>query len=248
MLFISKPEERHVINQGKFLIESIIPGLKLQDPQDHGLGPLGRVDHTTLKPGVFIGMHPHANDEILSYIRKGTMIHEDSQRNRVKLGGTRMMVMNAGSGVMHQESVAAEDDEIVEMLQIFIRPKGANLEPIIQIHDFDALNSENQWRLIGAPETDSAPLTVRSQVWLYDVHLKSSSIETPILNELSGLLYVFDGEVTFVRDNELVVLKKGSSVVIRDERINVSSKESADLVFFILDENSSYSRAGAYSG
>lgn len=248
MIFISKPEERNIIGQGLFLIESVYPGLKLQNPNDRGLDTLGRFDHSTLKPGVFIGMHPHSNDEILSYIRKGNMIHEDSQQNRIKLGGTRMMMMNTGSGMMHQESVARDDNESVEMLQIFFRPKEANLDPKIQIVDFDVLNSENKWRLIAAPEEEKAPFFIRNQSWLYDVHLKESSIETPDLKGLSGVLYVFEGEATLVINDELVVLKKGTSFVIKDERIEISSKGSADLVFFILDEKSTYTRAGAYSG
>lgn len=248
MIFINQPDERYVINQGKFLIESILPGLKLQNPHDHGIGPLGRFDHSTLKPGGFVGMHPHVNDEILSYMRKGTTIHEDSQHNRAELTGTRMMMMNAGRGVMHQESVADVDKESVEMLQIFFRPRDAQLEPKIQFHDFESLHSENRWRLIGAPEGIAAPLAIRSQAWLYDAHLNNSFIETPELNGLTGLLYVFEGTVFFTKNDQPVVLRKGSSVVIKDEKLKIVSKEGADLVFFMLDENSSYSRSGAYSG
>ncbi|MCU7551816.1 hypothetical protein OCK74_22040 [Chitinophagaceae bacterium LB-8] len=55
MIFISQPNERNIINQGKFIIRMIAPGLKLQNPNDNGIGPLGRVDHATLQPGCRLG-------------------------------------------------------------------------------------------------------------------------------------------------------------------------------------------------
>lgn len=246
MIYISKANERYRINQGKFVIRLISPGLKLNIPGDRGLGPLGRVDHSTIEPGGFIPMHPHQNDEILSYMRKGNMLHKDSQGLSEALHGTHMMLMNAGSGLLHEEGVSKEDKERVDMLQIFFRPHTEDLEPIIQFHTFSSLNSANEWRLIGGPETSEAPLKIRSEGWVYDVSLNEASIETPALNHHTGFLYVFDGSISL--DGKDTVLSKGDSMVIKEEQIKVNTGETADLVLFIVDEKSKYTRSGAYSG
>ena len=247
MIFVSHPNERHIINQGKFIIRMIAPGLKLNNPTDQGIGPLGRVDHATLQPDMVVRMHPHQNDEILSYMRKGTMVHEDTHHNKVPIHGTYMMMMNAGSGIMHEESVPKDSKETVEMLQIFMRPKADELEPKVQFHQFSSLNSNNEWRLIGGPEESEAPLKIRSQVWLYDIHIENKVVETPELNGLTGFLYVFDGSVS-IKGETTTTLEKGTSVIIKSEGLTISSTGSADLVFFVLDEKSKYSRSGRFSG
>ncbi len=84
-------------------------------------------------------------------------------------------------------------------------------------------------------------------MWLYDTHLDGATIETPDLNGGTGFLYVFDGTVT-IQGSETKTVEKGTSGVIRDELLTLRSDGPSDLVFFILDENSKYSRSGRFSG
>lgn len=246
MLYVSRANERYRINQGKFIIRLISPGLKLNIPGDRGLGPLGRVDHSTIEPGGFIPMHPHQNDEILSYIRKGTMLHKDSHGLSEALHGTHMMMMNAGSGLYHEEGAHEEDTQRVEMLQIFFRPRTDDLKPNIQFHTFSSQNSLNEWRLIGGPENSEAPLKIRSEGWVYDAHLDHTMMETPELNGLTAFLYVFDGRVSIVGKD--IILDKGDAILIKEEQIKVNAEDATDLVLFLVNGKSEYSRSGAYSG
>lgn len=247
-MLISRASERHVIDQGKFIIRMISPGKKLGDPKDpFGLGPLGRMDHSTLDPGMVIPMHPHMNDEILSYMRKGQMMHRDSHGHIELLYGHYMMMMNAGKVFYHEETCMDDADEKVEMLQIFFRPEEDNLESKVQFHNFEFYHSLDEWRLIGGPEGSDAPLLIRSQAWFYDMHLKHDTIETPPLEKdgLAGFLYIFDGSVTVQGSNE--VLNKGDQALLQGETISVYADEQADLVFFVLDTKSKYSRNGMYA-
>jgi redox-sensitive bicupin YhaK (pirin superfamily) len=247
-MLISRASERHIIDQGKFIIRMISPGKKLGDPKDpFGLGPLGRMDHSTLDPGMVIPMHPHMNDEILSYMRKGQMMHRDSHGHIELLYGHYMMMMNAGKVFYHEETCMDDADEKVEMLQIFFRPEEDDLESKVQFHHFEFYHSLDEWRLIGGPQGSDAPLLIRSQAWLYDTHLKYDTIETPPLEKegLAGFLYVFDGSVTVLGSND--VLQKGDHVVLQNETITVQADDEADLVFFVLDTKSKYSRNGMYA-
>jgi redox-sensitive bicupin YhaK (pirin superfamily) len=238
-----------VINQGKFIIRLVSPGRKLHNPADpYGLGPLGRMDHSTLDPGMVIPMHPHINDEILSYMRKGQMMHRDSNGHIELLYGEYMMMMNAGKGLYHEETCMDDADEKIEMLQIFFRPKEDDLPPRVQFHKFEFYRSLDQWRLVGGPEGSDAPLEIRSQAWFYDAHIDKGDIETPDLIEPGhmGMLYVFDGAVEIEGTGE--TLDKGDSVVLSTgEQYLVKTNEQADLVFFVLDTKSIYSRNGMYA-
>ena len=247
-MLISRASERHIIDQGKFIIRMISPGKKLGDPKDpFGLGPLGRMDHSTLDPGMVIPMHPHMNDEILSYMRKGQMMHRDSHGHIELLYGHYMMMMNAGKVFYHEETCMDDADEKVEMLQIFLRPEEDDLESKVQFHHFEFYHSLDEWRLIGGPQGSDAPLLIRSQAWFYDTHLKHDTIETPPLEKegLAGFLYVFDGSVTVLGSND--VLQQGDHVVLQNEKITVHADDQADLVFFVLDTKSKYSRNGMYA-
>jgi redox-sensitive bicupin YhaK (pirin superfamily) len=246
MQLISRANERYIFNRGKFIIRMVSPGLKVKNPGDPlGLGPLGRMDHSTLDPGMVIPMHPHANDEILSYMRIGKMVHRDSHGLHETLHGTHMMMMNSGKEIWHEETCLADADEKIEMLQIFIRPRKDDLEPMVQFADLDEYRSRNAWRLIGGPEASDAPLKIRSAVSLHDTYLENSSITTPPLSgKQVGFLYVFDGEVEIGDADEQ--LNKGDNLVT-DTEVAIKTAASADLVFFTLDLAAEYSRNGMYA-
>jgi len=94
MIQISGAEERRIINHGKFIIRMLPLGNALKNHNDQGIYQLGRLDHATLQAGVLVKMHLHHNDEILSYMRKGTMIHEDSHGTKAPIHNTYLMMMN----------------------------------------------------------------------------------------------------------------------------------------------------------
>ena len=53
-----------------FSIEILLPGASL-DNGDSGIGAIGRIDHARVTPGTVIHMHPHKDDEILTYLPPG---------------------------------------------------------------------------------------------------------------------------------------------------------------------------------
>jgi redox-sensitive bicupin YhaK (pirin superfamily) len=162
---IIRANERQALGHGPFQIRRIRPGITLGNSDDLGFGPLGLIDHANLGPGLLVRMHEHRNDEILSYVRSGTLWHEDTHGGRLPISATQLVVMNAGSGISHEESIP-HDGESVEMLQIFIRPYEANLTPSFQSHRFESATSNEKWRLIAGPAESNAPLSVRNQVGL----------------------------------------------------------------------------------
>ena len=212
MKYVQRAVDRLKIGSGRFRIFRIFPGLALDDSDDKGFGPLGAFDHAYLDPGALVAMHEHQNDEIFSYLRKGAMLHKDSSGAQFPLTPTHLSVMNAGSGISHEESVP-ETQEPAELLQIFIRPREENLEPGIQHHEFQAAYSENAWRLLLGPEDSDAPLKARNRTWIYDTRISGKSLALPELNGLARLLYVFSGEA-FLDDERFL---EGDSILLVDE-------------------------------
>ncbi len=86
-----------------------------------GWGALRVWNDDTIAPKTGFPPHPHANMEIITYVRTGAVSHEDSLGNRGRTEAGDVQVMSAGAGVTHSE-YNLEDGETT-LYQIWILPK-----------------------------------------------------------------------------------------------------------------------------
>ena len=186
---------------GGFGIEILHPGLALNDG-DSGIGAIGRIDQAHITPGTVIRMHPHRDDEILTYVRRGRMLHRDTVGHAEEISSQRLMLMNAGHTFQHEEKVPTEGG-VLEALQIFVRPRERDLEPMVQFREFETAVSENRWRLIAGP-SDVAPLVFRAQAWVHDNRLEAgreTALPPAPTKDATRLLYVFGGRTSLGGDD-----------------------------------------------
>jgi redox-sensitive bicupin YhaK (pirin superfamily) len=212
---------------------------------DAGFAGLGLIDHARLQPGLLVKMHEHRNDEIISYLRSGRMQHTDSTGTSEVISPDRLMVMNAGRGFSHEEAVVG--NEPIEMLQIFVRPEAADLEPGVQFVSLEEAERNGQWRLLTGPVGSSALSFVRQAIYLYDIHLSAgASIDLPTAPGFDQWLYVFRGAIS-AGDQQAethTALTFGADEAARD----VTALTETDLVLFLVDRRAPFSRAGTLSG
>ena len=245
MIHIARANERHKVSRGPFTSRFLPLGRPIPNTSDHGIAQIGRLEHATLEGGALVPMHLHQNEEILSYIRRGTMHHKDSDGNDIPIHNKHLMLMNAGSGIHHEEGVR-EGDETVEMLQIFIRPKADDLTPKVQFYEPDEIYSSNRWRLLAGHGRSEAPMLFRSEVLFYDLHLEVGNIiKTPSLEGNTGFLYLFSGNVAVGSNCKSV--EEGDQLIVKDEQLILEANEDSDLVYFVLDAKAPYSRNGLYT-
>ena len=244
---LQKIEHTH---KDKGFISILYPGTSLS-AGDTGIGSIGRIDHAKISGGGFIPMHPHVNDEILSYFRSGKAEHKDSEGFVETIGRERLMLMKAGSSFYHEERMFDDGGEPLEGLQIFIRPGKKDLTPEVHFMDLETLHSENKWRLLASPTTETT-FQFSSQTWIYDTKLiRGHTLALPALakEQLTCLLYVFKGNASIQAENDAVVsLIIKESAVIKDEVITVTANEDTELVLFVTDEQAEIFKGGMYSG
>ncbi|MBF7978868.1 MULTISPECIES: pirin family protein [Rahnella] len=193
MFNVLRAEPKTTFEYGPFRIRRMRPGQILPERGDDAFGPLSVIDHANLEQGTLVKMHEHNNDEILSYMWRGSMVHEDSAGNRVPLSPKKLMMMNAGESFWHEESTPLVS---AEMLQIFIRPRKANLEGRVQFMERRDGPKQNAWTLIGAPEGIDSLLEIRQAIYIYDTRLDAdTTIEIPTHPGFAQWLYVMDGEM-----------------------------------------------------
>jgi hypothetical protein len=97
------------------------------DPKRMGWGSL-RVwndDEIAAKSG--FPPHPHADMEIITYVREGAITHQDSMGNKGRTGAGDVQVMSAGTGVRHAEYNL--EDEKTTLFQIWVQTDRPGAEP-----------------------------------------------------------------------------------------------------------------------
>ncbi len=230
---------------GGFGIQILYPGLIRPELNDSGFSTIGRIDHARINPGTLIPMHPHQDDEIITYLRQGQVRHRDSKHNMETISNQRVMVMNAGLNFYHEEQVL--DDGPLQGLQIFIRPESAGLRSRVQFTQLPEIYSVNNWRKIAGKGPDY-PLQIRSDTWVLDLRLeKGDGIALPKApaRNCAFLFYVFDGKVNI---NEKMCLEAGESVLIENEHPLFSAVTTTDIVLLITQTDSVHFDEGMYSG
>lgn len=245
MLQVISNQQKIVKKNGGFGIEILFPG-KAIGSEDSGIGTIGRIDQATVTPGTLVPMHPHQDDEILTYLRSGIVEHKDTEGNIEVITNTRLMMMNAGSKFQHEELVLPAG-EVLTALQIFIRPETGGLTPQVQFHEFSETISRNEWRAV-AGKGDDFPLQIRSDTWIYDLKLgkgKQQSLPALPIGNITCLVYVFDGSLAV---KETIIIQKGESLVIENEEILLKAVEDCNIVLFVTDLNAPVFKEGMYSG
>src|SRR3954447_931959 len=90
------------------------------DPQRMHWGALRVWNDDDIAPGTGFPAHPHANMEIITYVREGAITHEDNLGNRGRTEAEDVQVMSAGSGIQHAEYNL--EPGVTKIFQIWLMP------------------------------------------------------------------------------------------------------------------------------
>jgi redox-sensitive bicupin YhaK (pirin superfamily) len=90
------------------------------DPKRMNVGALRVWNDDEIAPGTGFPAHPHADMEIITYVRKGAITHKDSLGNEGRTAAGDVQVMSAGTGIRHAEYNL--EQEPTTLFQIWIQP------------------------------------------------------------------------------------------------------------------------------
>lgn len=228
------------MDQGPFATVFNFPGHLAPDHADHGFGPLATVVESLLAPGTYIRMHEHQNEDIISWVPRGVMRHDDRTVGPLITDPDHLMVMNAGRSFWHEERTLRTDPPL-RMLQIFVRPPELDLEPGIQ-HGAIEPAEAGAWRFLFGPKDSGAPFWVSNAVRFYDLHLEAgATASVPSKPDHATYLYVFEGRVR-LGDAELGEAE--TALALDEPDLTLEALEPSVVVAFVIDPEAPVTRAG----
>lgn len=152
------------------------------DPRHMGFGPLRVINEDKISPSQGFGTHGHRDMEILTYVLKGALKHEDSLGNGSIIRPGDVQRMSAGTGIMHSEFNASETDP-VHLLQIWLLPAINSINPGYEQIYIDPDEKRGRLRLIGSQDGRDGSVTIHQDVSLYSAVLGDRDQVTHALAE-----------------------------------------------------------------
>lgn len=116
--------------------------------------------------------HPHADMEIITYVREGAITHRDSMGNTGRTEAGDVQVMSAGSGIRHSEYNL--EDETTRLFQIWIEPTSHGGAPSWGAKPFPKGDRSGRFvTLASGFENDNEALPIRADARVMGATIKA---------------------------------------------------------------------------
>ncbi|SFT39675.1 pirin family protein [Pseudomonas marincola] len=197
------------------------------DPKRMAWGQLRVWNDDEIAPQTGFPPHPHRDMEIITYVRKGAITHQDNLGNKGRTEAGDVQVMSAGTGITHSEYNL--EDETTQIFQIWIMPNQFNSAPSWGAKPFPKAERAGQFVTLasGNPE-DSDALSIRANARVVAATIKAGhSADYQIAAGRKVYLVAATGAYSV----NGVAAKARDGVAISDtQTISVSASEDTEIV------------------
>jgi quercetin 2,3-dioxygenase len=197
------------------------------DPKNISHGSLRVWNDDEIAPNSGFPPHPHANMEIITYVREGAITHQDSLGNKGRTEAGDVQVMSAGNGIRHSEYNLEQTK--TKIFQIWIQPVAQGGQPTWGAKPFPKADRSGKLvTLASGIAGDQDALPIRADARVLGTTLKagdSAEYATDGARHLYLVPAVGSIEVNGVRVNA----RDGAA--IRDEaKLTIKALEDSELV------------------
>lgn len=230
MITLLKADERHHDRLRNHETWHTFYPFTRSDELSAGFGSLEALDEDRLPPGAGLERRPSRDADILTYVREGSLSHEDSMGRSCVMYASAFQCVTARSGVRHGETNASRKDW-AHVFQLWLRPSRGATEPHQEQKRFVAAQRRGLLCLVASPDGRDGSLSIRQDALMYSSLL---DVGHHLAHELTGTrrawLHVVSGEGTL---NDLV-LRSGDGAGLTGERV-VSFTATAPTEILLLD-------------
>ena len=197
------------------------------DPERTSWGNLRVWNDDIIQPKTGFPSHPHADMEIVTYVRTGAITHRDSLGNMGRTEAGDVQVMSAGTGIAHSE-VNAEDVPTT-LFQIWILPDEQGGQPQWGARPFPKGDRAGKFVVLASGiEGDGEVLPIRTQSRVVGASLKAGETATYALGR-GRKAYLVPATGKLDVGGQTVDARDGAAIADLEE-IQVTALEDSEIV------------------
>ena len=197
------------------------------DPARVHWGNLRVWNDDTIQPHTGFPPHPHRDMEIITYVRKGAITHEDSLGNKGRTEAGDVQVMSAGTGIRHSEY--NREDEVTQIFQIWIIPTSEGDAPQWGAKPFPKGDRAGQFvTLASGYEEDADALPIRTDARVVGATIPAGeTVEYPLGANRKASLVPATGSVGIFGQT----VNTGDGAAISDlDVLRITAREDSEIV------------------
>ncbi len=197
------------------------------DPEHMGFGTLRVFNDDTLSPGATWPLHPHRQNEVVTYCAAGEFRHADENGVGGILSQGGVQHTTVGRGMWHSE-INNLPDEPMRFIQMWFLPRVPDLEPAVQQKQFELDDRAGRWLAL-VSNNDPRALPINADAAVYTSYLKPGQRLTLIVDEGRGAyLYVLEGGPVHFDGHELPAL--GAALLEGREELALATDDEVELL------------------
>jgi len=197
------------------------------DPNNMSHGALRVWNDDEIAPNTGFPAHPHANMEIITYVREGAITHQDSLGNHGRTEAGDVQVMSAGSGIRHSEFNL--EPVKTALFQIWIEPTQTGGQPCWGAKPFPKSDRSGKLVTIASgfrDDTDALPIRADARVLATTLKAGETADYAPGNNRKLYLVpAVGSVEVNGVRANA-----RDGVAIANEANVTITALEDSELV------------------
>jgi hypothetical protein len=170
--------------------------------------------------------HPHADMEIITYVRTGAITHEDSMGNKGRTGAGDVQVMSAGTGVRHSEFNL--EDELTTIFQIWIEADTRGAKPAWGAKAFPQNDRTGKFSVLASGDPTDDALTINADARVLGATLNAGESLTYSLGE--GRHAYLVPAVGAVEVNGVPLNARDGAAIKDEAEITITAMADAELV------------------
>ena len=197
------------------------------DPQRMGWGPIRVWNDDEIAPNSGFPPHPHADMEIITYVREGAITHQDSLGNKGRTEAGDVQVMSAGSGIRHAEYNLESDT--TRIFQIWIEPERTGGAPAWGAKPFPKGNRSGRFvTLASGFDGDGEALPIRTPARVLGATLKAAETTEHVLDAARhAYLVPAKGRVEV---NGVTLEARDGAAITGETSLTITALEDSELV------------------
>ncbi len=197
------------------------------DPNNMGWGPIRVWNDDAIAAGTGFPPHPHADMEIITYVRDGAITHQDSMGNKGRTAAGDVQVMSAGSGVRHAEYNL--EPETTRIFQIWIEPRQKGGTPSWGAKPFPKGERSGKFvTLASGADGDDDALRIRADARVLGATLKAGErVEHSVGAGRHAYLVAATGAFTI---DDVAFQARDGAALAGGQTVTITATEDSELV------------------